>query len=60
MRLCYIYFLVLVPGVFPDDFKIAKVTPIYKDGDKYESKNYCPIPFYQLFPKSWKNLFITN
>ena len=30
-------------GIFPDDWKIARVTPIYKDGSEYENSNYRPI-----------------
>ena len=55
--LLHIFNSVLATGIFSDDFKLAKVTPIYKDGDKCESENYRLIfPFYQLLPKSWKNL----
>ena len=30
-------------GIFPDDLKLAKVTPIYKSGGKTEGGNYRPI-----------------
>ena len=30
-------------GIFPDQFKIAKITPIFKKGNKQEIKNYRPI-----------------
>ena len=30
-------------AIFPDSLKIAKVTPVYKEGSKLESSNYRPI-----------------
>ena len=30
-------------GIFPDAFKIAAVTPVYKSDDKSKVTNYCPI-----------------
>jgi hypothetical protein len=33
----------LFGGIFPDRFKVARVTPIYKEGDKQEAQNYRPI-----------------
>ena len=30
-------------GIFPDDFKIARVTPIFKEGEKGDVSNYRPI-----------------
>ena len=42
--LCYIINLSLQTGVIPCDWKIARVTPIYKGkGSKYEESNYRPI-----------------
>ena len=38
--LLYIFNLVLVTGIFPDDLKQSRVTPIFKDGDKSECGNY--------------------
>lgn len=41
--LTFIINLSIRTGIFPDDWKIAKVTPIYKDEDKANPNNYRPI-----------------
>ena len=33
----------LATGIFPDDWKLAKVTPIFKQGDRNDMNNYRPI-----------------
>ena len=42
-------------GVFPSKLKIAKVTPIFKNGCRYTAPNYRPIsvlsPFSKIFEK---------
>ena len=38
--LTYLFNLVLNTGIFPDDTKFAKVTPIYKSGSKTDCGNY--------------------
>ena len=38
-------------GIFPDRLKIAKVTPIFKSGDKDNVSNYCPISILPVFSK---------
>ena len=44
--LIYLFRLSLKKGVFPDDLKIAKITPIYRAGDSSDISisNYRSIP----------------
>ena len=41
--LLYIFNLVLETGIFPEDLKQAKVTPVFKADDKSDCGNYGPI-----------------
>ena len=60
MNLCEplicIFRLSLENGVFPDDLKIAKVTPIYKTGYNSDISNYRPISFLPCFSKILERL----
>ncbi len=47
----YIINCSLDQGVFPEAFKMAKVSPIYKSGCKRELKNYRPISLLSVFSK---------
>ena len=38
-------------GIFPDDWKLASVTPIYKDYSKTECDNYRPIYVISILAK---------
>ena len=38
--LAFLFNLSLCTGVFPDDWKFARVTPIYRSGDKADYGNY--------------------
>ena len=40
--LTFIINLSITTGIFPDDWKMAKVTPIYKDENKTNPNNYRP------------------
>ena len=43
-------------GIFPDDFKIARVSPIYKSGNKEERCNYRPISILSIIAKLFEKL----
>ena len=47
----YIFNLSLKKGVFSDDFKIAKITPIFKAGEHKSVSNYRPISVLSCFSK---------
>ena len=47
----FIFNLSLQKGSFPDELKIAKVTPVFKDGDVNELGNYRPISVSPCFSK---------
>ena len=51
-----------VCGIFPNELKLAKVIPIFKNGDKQDISNYKPISilsfFSQIFEKTMYNHLI--
>ena len=42
-------------GFVPDDWKIAKVAPIFKDGLEDENSSYCPISVLPVISRLLKN-----
>ena len=56
--LVYIYLTTvsLKTGIFPDDWKLAKVTPIYKTDDKTLCENYRPISVISSIAKIFEKL----
>ena len=46
-----IFNLSLGKGIFPDELKIARVTPIYKTGDENDFRNYISISVLSCFSK---------
>ena len=48
----YIFNLSLAKGIFPDDLKIARVTPAFKAGNENKVGNYRPISNFALFFKN--------
>ena len=49
--LTYIFNLSLQKGVFPDQLKVALVTPLYKSGDPHLFSNYRPVSLLPQFSK---------
>lgn len=47
--LLHVFNLSFSQGKFPDSFKIAKVTPIFKNGSKLTVSNYRPISLLSIF-----------
>ena len=47
----YLCNLSIVKGIFPDDLKIAKVTPIYKANNSSNISNYRPVSVLLCFLK---------
>ena len=54
--LCHIYNLSLKQGVFPSEFKIAKVISLYKNGNKLLVNNYRPVSVLTFFSKILERL----
>ena len=43
VSLCDLFKNSLLSGIFPDDWKCARVTPLFKQGDASDLNNYRPI-----------------
>ena len=52
----YIFNTSLETSQFPDPWKIARVLPIFKDGDKIEKSNYRPISVLPVFSRLFEKL----
>ena len=49
--LCYTFSNSFAQGIFPEEIKIARITPIYKGGGKENVVNYRPISVLPCFSK---------
>jgi len=54
--MAHIYNVSLNSGVFPDKWKTATVTPLYKKGDRYDMQNYRSILIISVFAKLLERL----
>ena len=48
---------ILVSSSYPDIWKLANVTPVFKKGDKQLIKNYRPISLLPICGKKFENIF---
>ena len=54
MSLTYIFNLSLATGIYIDDWKCARVIPIFKSGDRRQCANYRPISILPVVSKVFK------
>ena len=52
----YLINLSLETGFVPEEFKISKVVPVFKDGDKHDFNNYRPISLLSSFSKLFEKI----
>ena len=50
----------ILTGIYPDDWKAAKVTPLFKKGLKSDPNNYRPISVIPVVSKVLEKLFTMN
>ena len=50
-RLCDLFNKSLISGIFPDDWKWARVTPLFKQGESFDLNNYRPISVISVVAK---------
>ena len=54
--LCQIFNMSFSTGQFPDSWKVARVTPIYKDSSSSENSNYRPISVLPVVSRLFEKL----
>ena len=47
-------------GIFPEELKLGKVTPVFKKGDKQNFENYRPISILPVFGKIFEKVIYSR
>ena len=55
-HLCAIFNQSIVSGVFPDEWKLSKVIPLFKQGERSDLNNYRPIPVIPVVAKVFERI----
>ena len=56
ITLCNIFNNSLSSGLFPDDWKCARVTPLFKQGERTDVNNYRPISVISIIAKVFERI----
>ena len=54
--LCHIFNQSLSLGIFPEDWKCARVTPLFKQGNRHDMNNYRPISVVPIIAKVFERI----
>lgn len=54
--ICDIFNQSISQGTFPDDWKYARITPLYKQGDRGDANNYRPISVIPIMAKVFERI----
>ena len=56
VSICKIFNYSVTTGIFPDDWKCAKVTPLFKQGSSSDINNYRPISVISVMAKGFERI----
>ena len=58
--LVYFFNQFMNQGIFPNELKIGRITPIYKKGDKRHLENYRPVSILPIFGKIFEKVIYSR